>query len=84
LVAEGCKEIISPLTNFFSRRDEYAADAFSANLTKNPDALISGLIKLNSENLKELLPPKIYVIWNYSHPTLVERVNALMNRFSGK
>lgn len=70
-------ELISPISNASSRRDEYQADAFSARLTKNPDALISGLIKLNSENLSELLPPKIYVAWNYSHPTLLERIEAL-------
>lgn len=77
LVAGSVQEIISPLVNFGSRRDEYAADAFSAKLTGNPQALITGLIKLNSENLSELLPPKLYVIWNYSHPTLIERINAL-------
>ncbi len=70
-------ELISPISNASSRRDEYQADAFSARLTKNSDALISGLIKLNSENLSELLPPKIYVAWNYSHPTLLERIEAL-------
>lgn len=70
-------ELISPISNASSRRDEYQADAFSARLTKNPDALISGLIKLNSENLSELLPPKLYVAWNYSHPTLLERIEAL-------
>ena len=77
LAAGNFTEIFSPVINFSSRRDEYQADAFSANLTKNPDALISGLVKLNSENLSELLPPKLYVIWNYSHPTLVERIKAL-------
>ena len=80
LVANSLTEILSPIMNFSSRKDEYAADKFSAELTKNPDALISGLIKLNSENLSELLPPKLYVIWNYSHPTLVERIKALKNR----
>ena len=80
LVANSLTEILSPIMNFGSRKDEYAADKFSAELTKNPDALISGLIKLNSENLSELLPPKLYVIWNYSHPTLVERIKALKNR----
>ena len=80
LVATSLTEILSPIMNFGSRKDEYAADKFSAELTKNPDALISGLIKLNSENLSELLPPKLYVIWNYSHPTLVERIKALKNR----
>ena len=80
LVATSLTEILSPIMNFGSRKDEYAADKFSAELTKNPDALISGLIKLNSENLSELLPPKLYVIWNYSPPTLVERIKALKNR----
>ena len=70
-------EILSPVINSSSRHDEYQADAFSAKLTGSPDALISGLIKLNSENLNELLPPKLYVIWNYNHPTLIERIKAL-------
>ena len=77
LVAGSVDEFIPPIINTSSRRDEYQADAFSAKLTGNPDALISGLIKLNSENLSELLPPKLYVIWNYSHPTLIERIRAL-------
>lgn len=77
LVAESLSEILSPVINSSSRHDEYQADAFSAKLTGSPDALISGLIKLNSENLNELLPPKLYVIWNYNHPTLVERIKAL-------
>ena len=77
LVAGSVDEFIPPIINTSSRRDEYQADAFSAKLTGNPDALISGLIKMNSENLSELLPPKLYVIWNYSHPTLIERIRAL-------
>ena len=77
LVAGSVQEILSPLMHFGSRRDEYAADAFSARLTKNPHALVTALIKLNSENLSELLPAKLYVIWNYSHPALSERVAAL-------
>ena len=76
-VINALQELLSPILNYNSRKDEYAADKFSAKLTKNPDALISGLIKLNCENLSELLPPKIYVIWNYSHPSLIERITAL-------
>lgn len=77
MVAGPLLELFAPVSNFSSRRDEYQADAFSAKLTKNPDALISGLVKLNCENLSELLPPKLYVMWNYNHPTLVERIKAL-------
>ena len=39
--------------------------------------LISALIKLNKENLSELEPPKIYSMFNYSHPPLMERIKAL-------
>lgn len=77
LVAGSISELIMPLMSSLSRHDEYQADAFSAKLTGSPDALISGLIKLNSENLSELLPPKLYVFWNYDHPTLIERIRAL-------
>ena len=69
--------MITPVTNFMSRKDEYQADNFSKEITKNPDALVSGLIKLNSENLSELIPSKIYAFWNYSHPTLLERIKNL-------
>ena len=69
--------LITPVTNFMSRKDEYQADNFSKEITKNPDALVSGLIKLNSENLSELIPSKIYAFWNYSHPTLLERIKNL-------
>ena len=70
-------EIISPLTNYFSRKDEYAADSYAAKVCRTGENLITGLIKLNSENLSELLPPKIYVFWNFSHPTLLERIEKL-------
>lgn len=77
LVAGSLQEFLNPIVNYFSRKDEYQADAFSADLTKNPDALISGLIKLNCENLSDLNPAKSYAFWNYSHPTLKERIIAL-------
>lgn len=79
LIAGSLTELISPISSYFSRKDEYAADKFSAELTKHPEHLISGLIKLNNENLSELLPPKLYVFWNYDHPTLIERIEALKN-----
>ena len=70
-------EIVTPVSNIFSRKQEYQADAFGAKACGTPDHLITGLIKLNSENLSELIPPKLYVFWNYSHPTLIERIEHL-------
>ena len=77
LIYGSISEIISPITNIFSRKDEYAADKFSLEHCNNKEELIYALIKLNSDNLSELLPPKLYVFWNFSHPTLIERIAAL-------
>jgi STE24 endopeptidase len=77
-------EIISPVSNIFSRKQEYQADAFGADVCGSPEPLITGLIKLNSENLSELIPPKLYVFWNYSHPTLVERIEKLKGRHNAR
>ncbi len=68
---------LSPLMNAFSRRNEYEADAFSAELCDGGDSLISALRKLNKENLGNLTPHKIYSAFHYSHPTLLERESAL-------
>ena len=77
-------ELISPFTSFSSRKHEYQADEYATKVTNNPMDLINALIKLNSENLSELLPPKLYVFWNYSHPTIVERTVALKKLINKK
>jgi len=73
-------EILSPVTSVASRKHEYEADAFAAKVCGTGENLITGLIKLNAENLSELLPPKLYVFWNFSHPTLCDRVSALRKK----
>ncbi len=70
-------EFFSPVSNFFFRRDEFQADRFSMENTKDPGSLSSALVKLSGENLGDLNPSKLYVMWNYSHPTLAERVGVL-------
>ena len=77
LVFEGYGNIVSLVSNFFSRKDEFQADAYSKEMCGTSQPLISALIKLNKENLSELEPPKIYSMFNYSHPPLMERIKAL-------
>ena len=79
LVFEGYGNIVSLVSNFFSRKDEFQADAYSKEMCGTSQPLISALIKLNKENLTELEPPKIYSMFNYSHPPLMERIKALEN-----
>lgn len=71
--------IPSLISNAASRRDEFQADAFSAQLCGSGEPLISALVKLNKENLSELTPPKIYCIFIYDHPPLLERISAIRN-----
>ena len=62
--------------NLFSRKNEYEADAFaSENYYGN--ALSSALIKLSVTNLSDLRPHPAYVFVHYSHPTLLQRLEAL-------
>lgn len=59
--------------NMLSRKNEYQADRFAAENYK-PEALASALKKLSVNNLSNLTPHKLYVFFNYSHPTLLQRL----------
>jgi STE24 endopeptidase len=67
----------SPLAHWWSRRYEYQADAFAAQVMNEPRSLIGALRKLNEKNLSNLTPHPLYSGFYYSHPTLVEREAAL-------
>lgn len=70
--------VIEPLINNVSRRCEYAADAF-ANKYGHGEHLISGLKKLSANTLSNLTPHPAVVWMDYSHPTLAQRITALIN-----
>lgn len=65
------------LMQLLSRKNEFAADRFAAQTTHDPDALMSALKRLAAENLSNLTPHPFYVFLNYSHPPLMERLQAL-------
>lgn len=67
----------APVANFASRHDEFQADAFAKKICGDGQALSSALIKLNKENLSEIQVPKIYSVFYYNHPPLLERLEAL-------
>ena len=67
----------SPLAHWWSRRYEYQADAFAAEVMQEPHSLIGALRKLNEKNLSNLTPHPLYSGFYYSHPTLLERERAL-------
>jgi len=67
----------SPLIHWWLRRYEYQADAFAARVMSEAQSLIGALRKLNEKNLSNLTPHPFYSGFYYSHPTLLEREEAL-------
>lgn len=62
--------------NVLSRTNEFEADAFSKKLGYGKQ-LASSLIKLQIENKGNMNPDPLYSAYHYSHPPLVERLNAI-------
>ncbi|MBC7398208.1 MAG: M48 family metallopeptidase [Bdellovibrionales bacterium] len=68
---------LSPLGAYFSRRNEFAADEFSAQTTGDPASLVSGLKRLVTTNLATLQHHPLYVVLHDSHPPLPDRIKPL-------
>ncbi|MBF0492694.1 MAG: M48 family metallopeptidase [Deltaproteobacteria bacterium] len=69
--------MLTPLSNYLSRKYEYEADAFSVNATGEKENMKNALLKLSKENLSNLTPHPWYSFYYYSHPTTLERVKAI-------
>ncbi len=73
-------ELLWPLmglvSNRFSRRAEYRADAHAVREGCG-EALISALKKLARQNFSDLSPSPLLVALTYSHPTLAQRIEAI-------
>lgn len=67
----------APVSNRFSRRQEYQADAFARRAIGVAEPMIGALRKLSRENLSNLTPHRLFSVFYYSHPTLAEREAAL-------
>ena len=71
---------ISAVTGLFmsmlSRKNEFEADSY-AKETFDGNALSNALKKLSVDSLSNLYPHPVYVFFHYSHPPLLQRLNAL-------
>ena len=77
LLADTITFWLSPVLHAWSRRYEYQADAYAANVMNEPRSMIGALRKLSEKNLSNLTPHPLYSGFYYSHPTLLERERAL-------
>ena len=64
------------ITNRFSRRAEYRADAHAVKEGYG-EAQIAALKKLSRQNFGDLSPSPLLVALTYSHPTLAQRIEAI-------
>jgi STE24 endopeptidase len=69
--------LLSILMNMLSRRFEYDADRFAAHTIPDPLAMASALKKLCADNLSNLTPHPFFVFLHYSHPPLLQRMEAI-------
>lgn len=70
---------IGMLTNYLSRKNEYAADEFAVEQGYGRN-LITGLKKLSRNNFADLNPHPLIVKLSYSHPPMSERIQAIENK----
>jgi STE24 endopeptidase len=68
---------LSPLSNFWSRKHEYEADAYACRSVEDRTALKRALMMLSKDNLSNLTPHSLYSAFYYSHPALAERLSAM-------
>ena len=68
--------IIGLLTNYVSRKNEFAADRFAKENFRS-EILATALKKLSVKNLSNMMPHPAYVFFYYSHPPLLQRLEKL-------
>lgn len=66
--------ILGLINNSWSRHNEFEADTF-AKQTYEVTPMRSALEKISTDSLANLSPHPLYVAFNYTHPTLLQRIN---------
>jgi STE24 endopeptidase len=79
LLWEPLSFFVTPLAIALSRRYEREADRYAAKVMGSPEPLVSALKKMVLDNLSNLSPHPIYVIFHYSHPPVLERIKHLQS-----
>jgi STE24 endopeptidase len=67
---------LAPLSAWWSRRHEFAADRYAARQADGA-ALSRALVKLYRDNASTLTPDPLYSAWHDSHPPALTRIAAL-------
>ena len=82
LLASAVSPLLSPVSNWISRRNEFQADDY-ARRQVGAAPLISALTGLARDNASTLTPDPLYALAHYSHPPVPIRVRHLREREAG-
>lgn len=79
ILLEPVSKLLGVMMNAWSRKHEFEADAYAAEVTGDPSPLAEALKKMTADHLSHPSPGKLRVWLDYSHPPLLERLRALRN-----
>jgi len=74
---------MAPLMSYFSRKNEFEADAYAVD-NSSGEALASALVKMYEDNASTLTPDPIYSAWNDSHPPAPIRIDHIESLLKAK
>lgn len=77
LCASAVSFVFTPLFSILSRRFEYRADEFAVRHLEQPEGMKEAIALLSKENLSNLHPHPSYSFFHYTHPSPVERMQAI-------
>jgi STE24 endopeptidase len=80
ILLEPVGKALGVLANAWSRRHEFEADAYAAKVTGDGAALGEALKKMTADHLSHPSPAPLRVWLDYSHPPLIQRLEALRQR----
>jgi len=72
---------LDPLMSYFSRQNEFEADAYAVS-NSNGEALASALVKMYEDNASTLTPDALYSAWHDSHPPAPIRIEHIEKRLA--
>ena len=76
LLASAVSPLLTPVSNWISRRNEFQADDY-ARRAVGADPMVSALTGLARDNASTLTPDPLYALAHYSHPPVPIRVQHL-------
>jgi STE24 endopeptidase len=77
ILLEPVSKLLGVMLNAWSRRHEFEADAYAAEVTGDGKPLASALKRMTADHLSHPSPGKLRVWLDYSHPPLLQRLRAL-------